>query len=76
MAAELGISPNALRTWRNRATSQGSFTLAFGLRCPALADPAAEIRRLHREIDYLRRQREILKKAMSILSEAPQSSRH
>ena len=33
-----------------------------------------EIRRLQRENEYLRRQREILKKAMSILSEDPQSS--
>ena len=32
----------------------------------------AEIRRLQRENEYLRRQREILKKAMSILSEVPQ----
>ena len=38
------------------------------------ADPAAEIRRLQRENEYLRRQREILKKAMSILSEDPVSS--
>jgi transposase-like protein len=36
-------------------------------------DPAAEIRRLQREVEYLRRQREILKKAVSILSEDPQS---
>jgi hypothetical protein len=34
---------------------------------------AGEIRRLQREVDYLRRQREILKKAMSILSEDPAS---
>ena len=38
-----------------------------------LVEPAAEIRRLQRENEYLRRQREILKKAMSILSEVPQS---
>lgn len=37
------------------------------------ADPVAEIRRLQREVEYLRRQREILKKAMSILSEDPTS---
>lgn len=58
VAAELGISSNALRTWRDRAP---------------IADAAAEIRRLQREVEYLRRQREILKKAMSILSEDPQS---
>ncbi len=38
-----------------------------------LVEPAAEIRRLQRENEYLRRQREILKKAMSILSEVPLS---
>ena len=37
------------------------------------ADPATEIRRLQREVESLRRQREILKKAMSILSEDPTS---
>jgi transposase len=58
VAADLGISANSLRLWRNRA------------------DAAAEIRRLHRENEYLRRQREILKKAVSILSEDPQSGMH
>ena len=38
-----------------------------------LVEPAAEIRRLQRENESLRRQREILKKAMSILSEVPLS---
>ena len=42
-----------------------------------LTDPAAEIRRLQRENEYLRRQHEILneilKEAMSILSEDPQN---
>ena len=36
------------------------------------AEWAAEIRRLHKENEYLRRQREILKKAASILAEDPQ----
>ena len=38
-----------------------------------LIDAAGEIRRLQREVEYLRRQRDILKKAMSILSEEPAS---
>jgi transposase-like protein len=61
LAAELGITANSLRTWRDKALG-------------AAPDPAAEIRRLQREIEYLRRQREILKKTMSILSEDPPSS--
>jgi transposase len=78
VAAELGISPNALRTWRDRALSHGRAAQAASPQAKGrseapVADAAAEIRRLQRENDYLRRQREILKKAMSILSEDPQS---
>ena len=61
VAEELGVSANSLREWRNRAP---------------VADAAAEIRRLQRENEYLRRQREILKKAVSILSEDPHSGMH
>jgi prefoldin subunit 5 len=32
---------------------------------------AKTIRQLHKEVDYLKRQREILKKAMSIVGEEP-----
>jgi transposase len=78
VAAELGVTPNSLRTWRNRAFGKGSVAQAAsaepkGRSEAPLADPAGEIRRLQRENEYLRRQREILKKAMSILSEEPQS---
>jgi transposase len=78
VAAELGVSANSLRTWRDRALGQGrvaeaASTESKGRSGAPLADPAGEIRRLQRENEYLRRQREILKKAMSILSEDPQS---
>lgn len=73
IAAELGVSAESLRAWRNRAISRGGAAQAAGRSEGAPADPAAEIRRLQREVDYLRRQREILKKAVSILSEDPQS---
>lgn len=84
VAAELGVSPNSLRTWRDRAFQQGLAAQAPSARVSGskgcsvepLLEPAAEIRRLQRENEYLRRQREILKKAMSILSEAPQSGMH
>jgi transposase len=65
VASDLGISANSLRIWRNRTLRPDA---AGGVG----ADPAAEIRRLHKENEYLRRQRDILKKAMSILSEDPQ----
>ena len=78
VAEELGITPNSLRAWRNKALGKGRGAEAAsaepkGRSGAALADPAGEIRRLQRENEYLRRQREILKKAMSILSEDPQS---
>jgi transposase len=78
VAAELGVTPNSLRSWRDRAFGKGRAAQAASAepkdRSEApLADPAGEIRRLQREVEYLRRQREILKKAVSILSEDPQS---
>jgi transposase-like protein len=78
VAAELGVSANSLRTWRDRALRNGRAAQAAsaqpkGRSEAPVADAAAEIRRLQREVDYLRRQRDILKKAMSILSEDPQS---
>jgi transposase len=79
VAEELGLSANSLRSWRNRAIGNGRVAQAAsaqpkGRSEAPVADAAAEIRRLQREVDYLRRQREILKKAMSILSEDPPSS--
>jgi transposase len=78
VAAELGVTPHSLRTWRDRALGKGRVAQAGsaepkGRSEASLTDPAGEIRRLQREVEYLRRQREILKKAMSILSEEPQS---
>ena len=78
VAQELGVSANSLRNWRDRSLGKGraaeaNATKSIGRSGAPLADPAAEIRRLQNEVQYLRRQREILKKAMSILSEEPQS---
>ena len=72
VARELGISDGSLRKWRkdlfgDRAGRQG---LSHTLTDPE--EMALEIRRLNRENAYLRRQRDILKKAASILAEAPQ----
>lgn len=79
VAAEMGVSANSLRNWRNQALGNGRAGEAAARRQPGqaaaaapVADAAAEIRRLQKEVDYLRRQREILKKAMSILGEDPQ----
>ncbi len=79
VAAELGITANSLRAWRDKALGKGRVAQAAaaqpqGRSEAPLADAAGEIRRLQREVEYLRRQREILKKAMSILSEDPPSA--
>ncbi len=81
VAVDLGISANSLRLWRNRALRNGGVTQVSSTKSKdwsgaPVVDAAAEIRRLHRENEYLRRQREILKKAVSILSEDPQSGMH
>ena len=74
IAGELGISPSMLRNWRNR---QGGQHAGSALRAkpasatPSVPDPAAEISRLRRENDRLRMERDILKKAVAIFSEAP-----
>ena len=78
VAEELGLSPNTLRYWRDKALGQGSAAQADAAQPPgrseaSLAGAAAEIGRLQRENEHLRRQRDILKKAMSILSEDPPS---
>lgn len=77
VARELGVNVNSLRTWRNRLLGQSGGE-SFGAvgdkgRAEASAeDLLAEVKKLQKENEYLRRQREILKKAASILSEDPQ----
>ena len=76
VARELGINVNSLRTWRDRIGRSGSTSLSAadgkaqaGASAEDLLD---EIKRLRKENEYLKRQREILKKAASILAEDPQ----
>ena len=72
VARELGVSDGSLRKWRKDLL--GNLSDQQGISHP-LGDPeemAREIRRLNRENAYLRRQREILKKAASILAKDSQ----
>jgi transposase len=70
MAAELGIKPNRLYSWREQ--------LRPGLTLPVVpANPealAAENAALRQELAHLRQQRDILKKTLGILSEAPHNA--
>ena len=72
VAQELGISSMSLRSWRDAFLAKSAPNSSGS----AAVDPislAAELRKVQRENEYLRRQREILKKAMSILSVDPHS---
>jgi transposase len=74
IAGELGISPSMLRNWRNRQGGQNAGSAVppkSASAMPFVPDPAAEISRLRRENDRLRMERDILKKAVAIFSEAP-----
>jgi len=71
VAAELGIHAQRLSAWRERLQPQPAGDKAGGIR-PATAEQlAAENLSLRRENEYLRQQRDILKKTLGILSEPP-----
>jgi transposase len=63
IARDLGINDNNLYRWRRRYGSQ-----AQSDRHGNGAEMAAEMKRLQREVAVLRQERDILKKAMSIVS--------
>ena len=63
VARELGVDPETLRRWlRAQAPAASSEPLP----------PAAELARLRREVERLRMERDILKKALGIFSRMPQ----
>jgi transposase len=74
IAGELGISPSMLRNWRTRSGGQKAGSGPQPRPASAASsvpDPTAEISRLRRENDRLRMGRDILKKAVAIVSEPP-----
>lgn len=78
VAAELGLMPNTLRAWRDKALGKSAPAKGTATDSPqrstvSLAGAMEQIQHLQKENEYLRRQREILKKAMGILSEAPRN---
>jgi len=72
VSRELGVSGWSLRHWLK--TIEGAQTLNESKRLSSETPEQREIRRLRQENDYLRRQRDILKKACSILSAEVQPS--
>jgi len=73
VAAELGIHPQRLSAWRTRFAPPPPGGEGGGGAKRSVAQWEAENASLRRENDYLRQQREILKKTLGILSEPPTS---
>lgn len=76
IAAELGIQPSMLRSWRtvqNGMSSRPSAGLAPAAgQVASPADLACENARLRRELDRTRMGRDILKEAIGIFAEVPE----
>lgn len=73
VAAELGIMPTMLRRWQRKQQEIGPPPASLAGKPPVStmaspADQASEIARLRRELDRTRMERDILKKAVGILS--------
>ena len=71
---ELGVSEASLYLWRKRYGVGSQATPASQLsRSASPEELLAENRRLQKELEIVQRQRDIFKKAMSILGEEPSS---
>ena len=73
VAAELGIYPQRLGAWRKRFAPPPPGGKGGGGAKRSTEELEIEIAGLRRENDYLRQQRDILKKTLGILSEPPSS---
>jgi transposase len=67
VARELGINPNVLHRWRRQLTEEG--TGAFSGK-GKLSSQEEELRRLRRELEQAKDDRDILKKALAFFSKA------
>lgn len=72
LARNLGLCPVTLRNWRDRYLADAERPPKGELAGPSPREMAAELRRVRQENEQLKRQREILKKALGIVSETPQ----
>jgi len=65
VARDLGIDPNTLYRWKGRLTKEGSDAFPGKGR---LSPQEEELRRLRRELEQVKEDREILKKALAFFS--------
>src|SRR4051794_22417602 len=68
---DLGITPGLLHKWKARMKVDGPQAFPGKGR---LKEDEELIRQLKREVDVLRQEREVLKKALAILSSSPERS--
>lgn len=77
VARDLGVSDVSLAAWEARYGTEGAGAVTRSAATPAGAGPLsaaaalAEVARLQRELEWMTRQRDILKKAMAIVSQEP-----
>ena len=73
VAGHLGINEKALYRWRKKygTVSTTNQTPSKGNQASATIDTEAELKRLRRENEILRQERDVLKKAISIVSRPP-----
>jgi transposase len=74
VAAELGIASQRLSAWRRRFAPPPPGGEGGGGAKRSAEQLETENSSLRREIDYLRQQRDILKKTLGILSETPSNA--
>ncbi len=65
---ELGITPGCLSHWKRELSEQGVEAFSGNGNLP---DSEKEMARLRRELEIVREERDILKKAISIFSKTP-----
>lgn len=73
VAEELGIEPSILRRWI-RESDQYDNNSFPGNGKPKLTDDERELSRLHKELQEMKMERDILKKAISIFSASDRKS--
>jgi len=71
LSEQLGVSFSSLREWKTKYLRRSGSIKRDGQNLSA-AELERELQALRQENEHLRRQREILKKALGILSDAPQ----
>ena len=69
IACELGISDTSIHQWRKKLTEHGSEAFPGSGHQTAQEE---EVRRLKRELEVVKQERDILKKALGIFSRSPQ----